>query len=364
MMLPAQTEESSNELNFISFQTIAHRKNENSRVVTPSSSASKFCEINANGTCVDEPVLINSDEDERAPNSKTKRAMKGETALSHEKTFDYQKFNDKRAMSSLQERWNAITMIPAMVYGIYFILAGCWITSEQIEFARSSYEFQDAQSSSLGRWIFSARNLLGGAQDFDTDASDGCISISWLPHLHALPPLPLIAGAMGVVVHAPFSMLYHWTYATKLHPSKRLEHWSRRLDHAFIHFASACMAYATSGNIQYFLINAVYNLDCAYRQFEEKVRPRRNQVRITISILMYILPVLHRGYYGDFAQLMLIFSLSGWFFITYPIGGWSHAMFHVVVAFLPHVIMVSSCKLPISQQQIELAAQCAVRAGQ
>jgi hypothetical protein len=123
------------------------------------------------------------------------------------------------------------------------------------------------------------------------------------------------------------------------------------------------MAYATSGRVDYFLLNAAYNLDCAYRQFEERVRPRRNQIRIAISILLYILPVLSRGYYGDFAKLVSIFTMSGWFFITYPIGGWSHAMFHVIIAFLPHVIMMSACKLPISQQQIELAARCAIRSG-
>ena len=38
-------------------------------------------------------------------------------------------------------------------------------------------------------------------------------------------------------------------------------------------------------------------------------------------------------------------------------------MFHIIIAFLPHVIMNSACKLQISQQQIELAAQCAIRAG-
>lgn len=92
----------------------------------------------------------------------------------------------------------------------------------------------------------------------------GCINLPWLPH-----PLPLLLGALDILVHAP-------------HPSKRLEHWSRRLDHDFIHFASACMAYATSSNVCYFAINAVYNLECALKQFEEKVRSRRNQTRIAL----------------------------------------------------------------------------------
>jgi hypothetical protein len=111
-------------------------------------------------------------------------------------------------------------------------------------------------------------------------------------------------------------------------------------------------------------MTAAYNLDCAYRQFEKKVRPRRNQIRIAISILLYILPVLRRGYYSDFVQLLIVFILGGWFFIAYPIGGWSHSMFHVVLAFLPHLIMVSACKLHISQPQIELAAQCGAILGE
>ena len=123
------------------------------------------------------------------------------------------------------------------------------------------------------------------------------------------------------------------------------------------------MAYATSGRMDYFAFNAMYNLDCAYRQFDEKVRPRQNQIRIATSILLYILPVLCRGYYTEFAQLILIFTLGAWFFLAYPIGGWSHSMFHVVIAFLPHVIMVSACKLHCSQQQLAFAAQCALRAG-
>lgn len=186
-----------------------------------------------------------------------------------------------------------------------------------------------------------------------------CINIPWLPHFHALPPWPVLAGAIGIVVHAPFSIMYHWTYATKLHPRNRIGHWSRRLDHSFIHFASACMAYATSGSVDYALLNVVYNLDCAYKQFEEKVRPRRNQTRTSISILLYISPVLLRRDYVDFAQLLLIFSISGWFFIAYPIGGWSHSMFHLAIAFLPYVIMNSATKLEASQEQIEFAARCA-----
>ena len=145
--------------------------------------------------------------------------------------------------------------------------------------------------------------------------------------------------------------------------SKRVEHWSRRLDHAFIHFASACMSYSTSGRIDYFLLNAAFNLDCAFRQFERRVRPRRNLVRIAISVLLYTLPVLRRGFYGVYIQLLAMFGLSAWLFAAYPVGGWSHSLFHIVLSFLPHLIMVSATKLQSCQPQIMLAAKCAVIAG-
>eukprot|EP00804_Cyclotella_cryptica_P004914 CCRYP_004973-RA/>CCRYP_004973-RA protein AED:0.00 eAED:0.00 QI:181/1/1/1/0/0/2/2224/386 len=272
--------------------------------------------------------------------------------VSSNETFDFQAYNQKRVMTPLQERINAITMLPAMFYGVYFVMSGCWARQNG-----DGHDFDHLEDKS-GDWKALANDVFWDDQEFA--ANTGCINISWLPHLHALPPLPVLAGAIGIVVHAPFSFLYHWSYATKLHPSKRIEHWSRRLDHAFIHFASACMSYATSGRVDYFLMTAAYNLDCAYRQFEQRVRPRRNQIRIAVSIFLYIVPVLRRGFYGDFLQLLCIFVLSGWFFIVYPIGGWSHAMFHVLIAFLPHIIMVSACKLQISQQQIESAAQCAI----
>lgn len=271
------------------------------------------------------------------------------------KKFDYEAFNDRRAMSPIQERWNAITMLPALMYGVYFVLAGCWLSPEHVEIARQSNDL----TPNSNFWIDWANKMFGGSQDTIMNETSGCINIPWLPHFHALPPWPVLAGAIGIVVHAPFSIMYHWVYATNLHPRARIGHWSRRLDHSFIHFASACMAYATSGSVDYALINVAYNLDCAYKQFEEKVRPRRNQTRTSISILLYISPVLLRRDYVDFAQLVLIFSISGWFFITYPIGGWSHSMFHLAIAFLPYIIMNSATKLEASQEQIEFAAQCA-----
>jgi hypothetical protein len=63
-----------------------------------------------------------------------------------------------------------------------------------------------------------------------------------------------------------------------------------------------------------------------------------------------------------FSRCWLVLSLSAWFFIKYPVGGWSHSVFHMVVAFLPPLIMHAASTLPSSEDQLKVAAQCAVLA--
>ena len=139
----------------------------------------------------------------------------------------------------------------------------------------------------------------------------------------------------------------------------RIPHWSRRLDHAFIHFGAACASYGTTGRVDYFLFNVLFNLDSALKQFETKISPKRNFKRVGISILLYLLPVLLQGHHHLFCQFMVLFILAGYFFSKYPIGGWSHSVFHVFLAFLPCLLFRVAVQLESSRAQINLAAQCA-----
>lgn len=225
---------------------------------------------------------------------------------SKKESFDAEAFLDKRVMTPSQERFNAITMIPGMIYCLYFILAGCWIT------AGDQQDGSPLQQSENSDWEAMAREAFGSEHGYGWSGSFGCIHSSTFPYLTALPPLPVVAAAVGILVHSPFSMLYHWGYATYIEPSHRVKHWSRRLDHAFIHFASACAAYATSGRLDFFLLNAAFNMDCAYRQFEEKVSPRRNLNRIATSVFLYLLPVLVYKQYFLFFQFSVMFVTGGW----------------------------------------------------
>jgi hypothetical protein len=256
---------------------------------------------------------------------------------------DVDKYMASREMTPLQERMNAITVIPGAFYCFLFLLSGAWLDK--------SLEAE-------------VRDKMLNGDDMLPD-TNGCLSSTWLPHLHALPPLPVIAGALGIILHAPFSFIYHWHYAHRLPPGlARTTHWSRRLDQAMIHVCSACMAYATSGSWDFFVVNLLFNIDCIYRQFMTQVRPRRNQIRILISVVAYTIPILRRGDMRLFAEMWVLLGISFSFFRMYPIGGWSHSAFHLGMAFVPPMLMTSSIGLPASQDQLKVAAQCAVMANQ
>jgi len=259
------------------------------------------------------------------------------------KELDVEKYMASREMTPFQERMNAVTVMPGAFYCIMFLLSGAWLSEYFVE--EHGYELP---------------NTNNGAAVFD---GSQCLSLSWMPHFHALPPLPLVAAALGIILHAPFSFIYHWKYAHRLPAGlPRTTHWSRRMDQAMIHFCSGCMAYATSGRWDFFVANALFNADCIYRQFMQRVRPRRNQVRIFISVVAYTIPLLRRGDLMLFSKIWFLFTISGWLFSQYPIGGWSHSVFHIVMAFVPPLLMTAAVELPASQEQLKVAAQCAVMA--
>lgn len=273
-----------------------------------------------------------------ASTSKRRKHKKDKKKRS-KKEFDVDQYMAKREMTPFQERMNAVTVMPGGFYCIMFVISGAWL----------SPMFVDEYGKSPA-----------AAAPFDETQ---CLRWSWMPHLHAAPPLPLVAAALGIVAHAPFSFIYHWKFAHRLPAGlPRTNHWSRRMDQAMIHFCSACMAYATSGRWDYFLVNALFNLDCIYRQFIPKVYPRRNQMRIFISLVAYTLPLLRRGDMELFIKLWSLLGISGWLFGLYPIGGWSHSVFHIVMAFVPPLLMEAAMELPSSHHQLEIAAQCALEA--
>mmetsp|Transcript_28678 Transcript_28678/g.42478 ORF Transcript_28678/g.42478 Transcript_28678/m.42478 type:complete len:289 (-) Transcript_28678:75-941(-) len=253
------------------------------------------------------------------------------------KKVDTGAYSYGRSMNPAQELLNAFTMVPPPFYCLYFLLSGNWISSEDLAYAR-----EDKIESN--------------------DWDDVCIQSSLFPSLHFMPPLPIIALFIGTTLHGPCSFLYHWNCAMSLPAGPaRIEHWSRRMDQAGIHMCSVFWSYATSGSWAYVAVNALFNMDCMRKQFEEQIVPRRNQVRIFLAMLAYTAPLLWRdGGVEPFCRVWAIFIVGIWLFVAYPIGGWSHGAFHVVIWFVLPILFQSACDLPASRDFIDMAGRCAV----
>mmetsp|Transcript_8158 Transcript_8158/g.11710 ORF Transcript_8158/g.11710 Transcript_8158/m.11710 type:complete len:420 (-) Transcript_8158:127-1386(-) len=256
------------------------------------------------------------------------------------KEFDVLAYMSWREMTPLQERINAITVIPNAFYCLYFLLAGKWLDTEVIERAREAFSSVDVTSFP---WI---QNMM--------EFHPATIT----------PPLAVLAVAIGIILHAPFSFMYHWLCAHHLPPGvARIEHWSGRLDKSFIHVMSTCISYATSGSWKYFLVCAILNADCIYRQFLPEVRPRRNLTRIGLSLTASTIPIFWRGEALLFGKIYSILTLMTWLFAKYPFGGWSHTAFHGAIMFLSPLFMTAACNLSSSRAQIQTAAMHAVLQG-
>jgi len=252
---------------------------------------------------------------------------------------DKDDYINRRTMTPLQERLNGFTMLVGAFYGSYYCFSGTWLWDniDQVDLLALS-------SSSF---------------------SPNC-GTSWLlQNLHATPPLPMIFIALGLVAHAPISFIYHWHYCTTLPPGKaRFDHWSRKLDQAFIHVASAFVSYGTSGRWDFFAANVIFNAYCAWCTLvSTTATPVKTQLRILVSIFSYTSPLLQRDDMDTFLLAWFVIGSALWLFATYPIRGWSHAAFHLTIALLVPILMEAAGELPASQEQIAKAAHCASLLG-
>ena len=259
------------------------------------------------------------------------------------------KYADKRTMTPFQEKINALTILPSGVYCLYYLLTGKWIRPETLEWATEVL----------------AKNNHNSMKFLD------CIPWRFLPSslIPSLPPPTILAICIGVLVHCPCSFLYHWKYAANPDAAARLLHWSRRLDHSAIHACSMVWSFglsaaSTDGNYQrhlwFFAFNVIYNLDSIRFHWEEDIKPRRNQLRILGSMLLYTSPLLWQQQFLLFGKIWAMFVLAVWFFVAYPIGGWSHAAFHIIMIGVPPLLLERVADLEATGAWSQAAATCAV----
>lgn len=233
-------------------------------------------------------------------------------------------YGNKRQMTILQERANALCMVPCFAYCFYYLTTTAhWVCPDMIEEARSGLNKNGAAAEDV----------------------DGCIDSWLLPNMWYLPPPTVLCIGVGIFIHNPASFLYHWKYCTDPTVLDKIDHWARRLDQSLIHLSGALWSYGVSGSPAYFALNLLYNLDCIRCICQKVVKPRRNQCRIFLCAILYTAPLLFMADQSgeDSVTVFLHFwvvMLTGTFlFVSYPIGGWSQALFHLVLLFMPKILM-------------------------
>ena len=227
----------------------------------------------------------------------------------------------ERQMTCAQEVCNALTMLAPVLYALYFMLMGKWITEEDLEQAKQGgiRIYNDINIHADNKAFFSNGHEAQYFPQFFEEQKH-CFASSLFPHVYAFPPLPTLSMFLGFLFHAPCSIYYHLLCAFKL-PSgpKRMTHWSRRLDQVMIHSMSVFHCLGYSGNVDYTLFVLAFSLDSMYRLFQGgDHRPRRILARMILAFILPILPLLSHGRVLEFCQLIAIFATGGWLFSAYP----------------------------------------------
>ena len=155
---------------------------------------------------------------------------------------------------------------------------GKWLSNETIALARSDIigpglEEVTSESDWMGDFGVNKSGDFGLNKSLDIFGihMNSCLDLGFFPNLYSIPPMPVMAIALGVCLHAPCSFIYHWCFSSHLDSVSSMYHWSRRLDQSFIHVMIAFLSYGVTGRWSNFWLNVIFNADCIYRQFEKKV---------------------------------------------------------------------------------------------
>lgn len=150
--------------------------------------------------------------------------------------------------------------------------------------------------------------------------------------------------ALGSWIHMPFSMMYHIQMARwqeRMHP---VDNPWRVFDQTFIHVAAAMWTFGLSGYIWYGdIVSALcalyiywlwidyFDVSNGRPAYPGKGGAPGRRHSILMMVFVYLLPPFLRGDYINAACALGFFILSAAVFVTYPFGGYSHSIFHVLL---------------------------------
>mmetsp|Transcript_4801 Transcript_4801/g.11195 ORF Transcript_4801/g.11195 Transcript_4801/m.11195 type:complete len:300 (-) Transcript_4801:94-993(-) len=176
------------------------------------------------------------------------------------------------------------------------------------------------------------------------------LALWWVLTLSPETQFPQCIWALAIAswVHCPASMIYHITNGLNAGNKKYDPYASplRLVDVSAIHCCAVAFAWAVShGDWLFTQIAAMMNLICVARLTRDFLKGKRGAqddlYRVCRCIAFYLLPLLWRGDFVNFAGAVVSISLGGVFqLVDERLHGWGHGLFHLMltpyVGFLLH----------------------------
>jgi len=124
-------------------------------------------------------------------------------------------------MTTLQEKMNALTILPSGLFCLYYLIMGKWLLPETLYKASQLIATaSDGRGVGVGVGTTSSTFTTIAAAGAAAVAGDTETCLNW----KFFPPPTILALCLGIIVHCPCSFLYHWKYAPYLQSQQRLQH--------------------------------------------------------------------------------------------------------------------------------------------
>lgn len=155
----------------------------------------------------------------------------------------------------------------------------------------------------------------------------------------------------AVLIHLPFSVLYHSMCVAHSYGHDCNTENYRCLDQTFIHVSSSLGCWALSRSIVYTLCIALpFNVYCIFMLwYARDTEPRYKRfVRMGLCLVLYLAPLAFRGYWFYFwAACVCFVLLSALFFISdIFLSGWGHGIMHLMLVPFLCIIIVAAMGMP------------------
>ena len=165
-----------------------------------------------------------------------------------------------------------------------------------------------------------------------------CGPLLFMTYYHYTLPVNICTKCMwvGLILHAPFSILYHLLCANRVFHDN-VNNIPRKMDQVMIHIGATAVILGISKYEWYTHVAIIFNeLSISYICYAYST-PQLRRLNIFISVLFYIAPVFYDGYYHIGMNVLWYWILGIYFFVYNDhFHGYGQGIFHLLLCGMFH----------------------------